>query len=209
MNTYNKITSLNVANYFLSLKDYEDLTNLKIQKMIYYAYGWHLALHDNPLFDERFEAWDYGPVIPRLYHAFKKYKDRPVPVARDFNSNIIGDKTKFLDDIYIKYGHYSANKLCDLTHIKSTPWYVVYNDDSTNCIINNQLLKVYFVELKELLHSQKNIDQFRAAKTLAKDEALSETMYILSHPKDVQALTEALERSAKGKIIQFDWRNVN
>ena len=203
------ITSLDVANYFLSLNDYKDLTNLKLQKMIYYAYGWHLALYEAPLFEEQFEAWDYGPVIPSLYQAFKKYKDRPVPVSQDFNSDVIGSKTKFLDDIYIKYGHYSASKLCDLTHVTSTPWDIVYNDSSNNYIINDQLLKTYFSELIELLQTHKNMDQFRAAKALSKDEALTETMYVLSHPSDVQKLTEALERSAKGEVTEFDWKNAH
>lgn len=202
------ITSLDVANYFLSLNDYEDLTNLKIQKMVYYAYGWHLALYDKPLFDAKFEAWEYGPVIPDLYQKLKKYKNRPVPIPQNFNPNIVGNKTEFLDDIYIKYGRYSASKLCDLTHVKSTPWDIVYNDSSNNCIINDQLLKVYFTELVDLLRSHKNVDQSRAAKILSKDEALTETMHILSHPLDVKTLTEALERSAKGETEQFnDWRN--
>lgn len=51
------------------------------------------------------------------------------------------------------------------------------------------------------------MDQFRAAKALSKDEALTETMYVLSHPLDVQKLTEALERSAKGEVTEFNWKN--
>ena len=207
----NMIQSLDVANYFLLLKD-EDLTHLKIQKMVYYAYGWYLAQHGRPLFDgnAQFEAWNHGPVIPNLYQEFKKYKGQPIPTPQNFNPDVIGDKMKFLDEIYTEYGYYSASQLRNLTHAASTPWYVVYKKDkSTNYIINDQLIKVYFTELIRLLHADKNMDQFSAAKALSEDKALSETMYVLSCPKDAQELTEALERSAKGDIIQFDWRNAN
>lgn len=204
-----RLSSADIANYFLFLGDYKDLTNLKIQKMVYYAYGWHLALYNHKLFDEQLEAWDYGPVAPKLYQVFKKYKDHPLPIPKDFNLNTIGDNAKFLDDIYIKYGHYSAGELCDLTHEEYTPWHVVYNDDSTNFIINDHLIKAYFTALKELLQSHKNTKEFSAEKTLSKDTGLIETMHILSNPQDAQALNEALERSAKGEVIQFDWRNAN
>ena len=201
------LTCLDVANYFLLLKDYNDLTNLKIQKMVYYAYGLNLALHEDRLFNEKIEAWDYGPVVPELYQAFKKYKDRPVPIPENFSLSNVGNKAKLLDDVYMKYGVYSASNLCDLTHIASTPWDIVYHDESTNYLINDQLISVYFLELLEVLKSNKDINQFKAAEMLSSDEALSETMYVLSHPQDAQKLADALERSAKGETIQFDWRN--
>lgn len=201
------LSCLDVANYFLSLKDYSDLTNLKIQKMVYYAYGTYIALYEKPLFNEKIEAWDYGPVVPELYQALKQYKDRPIPVPETFSLNNIDDKTKFLDEIYINYGTYSASELCNLTHMAFTPWSVVYHDNSTNYLINDQLLKVYFNELVEVTHSHKNIDQFQAAKVLSEDKALTETMYILSHPKNAQKLTEALEHSKRGETIEFDWKN--
>ncbi len=205
----NKLSAIDVANYFLSLKDYNDLTNLKIQKMVYYAYGWHIALYGNRLFNEEIEAWDYGPVIPQLYQEFKKYKNDPILVSGDFNFDSVRDKEDFLDEMYIKYGVYSANDLCKLTHVESTPWDVVYHDKSSNYIINDELLRVYFSELAEVLASNKNINQFHAAKILSKDEALTETMYILSNPKNAQELIEALECSAKGKTIEFDWKNAS
>jgi uncharacterized phage-associated protein len=58
-----------VAKYFLSLTD-EDagdlISNLKLQKLVYYAQGFHLALYDELLFEETIEAWTHGPVIPEM-----------------------------------------------------------------------------------------------------------------------------------------------
>ena len=62
-----------VANFFIGrFQEAQDpVTNLKLQKLLYYAQGWYLAFFDEPLFDERIEAWLHGPVVPPIY------QDRP------------------------------------------------------------------------------------------------------------------------------------
>ena len=63
-----------IANYFLGLADAEKkpISHLKIQKLVYIAHGWYLAIKGEPLVgDEYAEAWQYGPVFPSLYHEFK------------------------------------------------------------------------------------------------------------------------------------------
>ncbi len=73
---------IDVANYFLSLVNEdqgEGITNMKMQKLVYYAQGFSLAMLNKPLFEEPIEAWQYGPVVPTLYHAFKKYGNVPLP----------------------------------------------------------------------------------------------------------------------------------
>ena len=68
------ITARDVANYFLSLVDEDQgdsISNLRLQKLMYYAQGYLLALKDRPLIHEEFEAWEHGPVIPGLYNSFR------------------------------------------------------------------------------------------------------------------------------------------
>jgi uncharacterized phage-associated protein len=69
-----------VANYLVaSFRDAGDpLTNLKLQKLLYYAQGWYLAIHDEALFDERIEAWPRGPVVPPVYGSFKHRQWNPI-----------------------------------------------------------------------------------------------------------------------------------
>lgn len=70
-----------VAKYFLSLQgnDAGDaISNMKLQKLLYYAQGFALALLDKPLFDEDFEAWAHGPVLRCIYN---KYKNDSNPCA--------------------------------------------------------------------------------------------------------------------------------
>src|ERR1700751_2133393 len=76
-------SSFDIANYFLSRSAAEGipLTNLKLQKMVYLANGFYLALTDGeePLLNERIETWPYGPVISNLYHSFKRFGNDVIP----------------------------------------------------------------------------------------------------------------------------------
>ncbi len=69
-----------IANEFLDLaeKDSRKLTQMHVQKLVYFAHGWFLALKREPLVRERVEAWDYGPVIRQLYDAFRSFGSRPI-----------------------------------------------------------------------------------------------------------------------------------
>ena len=55
------------------------LTPMQLMKLVYIAYGWYLAMHNARLFDDRIEAWKYGPVIPNLYHATKHFGGNIIP----------------------------------------------------------------------------------------------------------------------------------
>src|ERR1700676_3931940 len=73
-------SALAVANWFLAraAADGKSLDPMKLQKLIYFAHGWSLALTDIPLIEEHPEAWDYGPVIPSVYHEFKLFGRKPI-----------------------------------------------------------------------------------------------------------------------------------
>lgn len=66
---------LAIANYFIELAKNDDnlVSPMKLQKLVYFAHGWCLALADKPLINEKVEAWQYGPVVGSLYREFKKY----------------------------------------------------------------------------------------------------------------------------------------
>ena len=69
-----------VANYFIDLANAKkiQITPMKLQKLIYFAHGWHLAIIGEPLIDECVQAWSYGPVIDSIYHEFKEYGSGPI-----------------------------------------------------------------------------------------------------------------------------------
>ena len=67
--------AIDIANKLLTRAKREEngelMSNLKLQKMLYYEQGFHLAYFDTPLFKDEIEAWMYGPVIPAVYEHFR------------------------------------------------------------------------------------------------------------------------------------------
>ena len=59
-----------IAQLFIQLGDGDDVTNLKVQKLVYYAQGFYLALNGKPLFNNDIKAWAHGPVVPELYQEY-------------------------------------------------------------------------------------------------------------------------------------------
>lgn len=97
------------------------ITNLKLQKLVYYAQAWFLALYGEPLFDEPLEAWELGPVQPDLYQRFKLYRWRPIdddPPSPEFKDPRV---EPHLEEIMDVFGDFTAHHLARLTHQES-PW---------------------------------------------------------------------------------------
>ena len=133
-----------VANYFLSLTNEDEgdlISNLKLQKLMYYAQGLHLAVQDAPVFLERIEAWRHGPVVPDLYHANKQIGSGALPKPENLDFSIYDPETRdILDEVYSVFGQFSAWKLANMTH-EEEPW----REASENCgEISHESLKTYF-----------------------------------------------------------------
>ena len=165
-----------VANYFLDKGDDEDIaiTPMKILKLVYIAHGWHLAYTDKPLIHDRIEAWEYGPVIPELYHEFKHYGHNPIktyvyeqvpPCVTEetqtgsddsFESNAFATIEQFLDAVWNTYKKYDAIYLSGLTHLPGTPWDIAKRTfPSTNAIINDQIIRAHYRKKVEVFDADR------------------------------------------------------
>ncbi len=136
-----------VANYFLTLVDDEagdSLSNLKLQKLVYYAQGFHLALMGRPLFDEPIEAWEHGPVVPSLYRMLKQHGSEPVPTpAEGIDASLYSEELRgLLDEVFHVYGQFSASKLRNMTHAEP-PWIEAHNV-SPSTAISHESMQSYF-----------------------------------------------------------------
>lgn len=141
------LTSHDIADYFLALQDEDSgdtISNLKLQKLVYYAQGFHLALYNKPLFKECIEAWTHGPVIPALYQKYKPYGSAALPIPNEIDLTKYDPQTcELLDEVYNVYGQYSGWKLRNMTH-EETPW----RDASlSNGVITHKAMKGYFKTL--------------------------------------------------------------
>lgn len=142
------LSVLDVARYFLVTQDEdagESITNLKLQKLCYYAQGFHLAIFDTPLFPEPIEAWQHGPVVEVLWRAYRDYGSGPIPKPEDVDISLYdNDTVELLDEVNVVYGQYSAWKLRNLTH-EEPPWKEAAA--STSGIISPETMRAYFKTL--------------------------------------------------------------
>ncbi|WP_413154869.1 Panacea domain-containing protein [Bartonella sp. cb54] len=157
-----------VANFFLDKGREENvpITQIKLIKIVYFAYGWMLAIKGKHLFPDRIEAWKHGPVIPALYHEFKWYGSYPInQSSREYDCEtdklfvrkiILNADSEYiiniLSDVWEKYKNFPAGRLIDETHKKNSPWHDIYEKNGGNIPHNTQIedtpIKIYF--LKEL-----------------------------------------------------------
>ncbi|HSW94311.1 MAG TPA: type II toxin-antitoxin system antitoxin SocA domain-containing protein [Gammaproteobacteria bacterium] len=136
----------------------EPLTNLKLQKLLYYAQGWHLALYDKPLFDSPIEAWVHGPVAPDFYHEYKKYKHQPI-TKQQTKPDLDKIISEHLEEVINEYGSYSAFQLENLTH-HSDPWKNARGntpiDAPSRAKISIEDMKIWFKKKMEENEKEKN-----------------------------------------------------
>lgn len=126
------------------------LTPMQLVKLTYIAHGWNLAIRGKDLFQNRIEAWQYGPVIPDLYHATKSYGRNPIPataIGDPEDINVLPEDKAFLTEVFNKYGHLDGITLSYLTHKAGTPWTQVYSNGLRHVEIPDNLIKQHYQEL--------------------------------------------------------------
>ncbi len=120
----------------------ERLTNLKLQKLLYYQQGYHLAVFGTPLFDDQVEAWMYGPVVPCVYDKFSSSGSNTLPVISSDVVILDEDEEILFNQVYQAYREFSAIGLMNRTH-NEQPWKEATPHDR-GTIISNESMKSYF-----------------------------------------------------------------
>ena len=145
--------ALAVANYFLykNSLDQKELTNKKLQKLLYYSQAWSLALNNKKIFPDKIEAWVHGPAVPSVYFVFKDFGFETIskPADRRLISCLTPEEKKLLDDIWLVYGKYPADYLEALSHSEK-PWQTarerMENYEISDREIAPEIMKSYYVE---------------------------------------------------------------
>jgi uncharacterized phage-associated protein len=132
----------------LALGEPSEITNLKLQKLLYYAQAWHLVFHNKVLFRERIEAWVHGPVVPEIFRMYKHLKWNPIPDSGAcIDSKHISDHLK---EVWKTYGKFTATQLEMLTH-REDPWKQARAglppDVSSSSEITTESMKAYYSSL--------------------------------------------------------------
>lgn len=118
------LTAKDIAEYFIYKATIDDdiITNLKLQKLLYYAQGFSLALFDMELFKEPLQKWTHGPVVPDMYHLYKEHGAGAISGINNLDlSKYSTREIELLDEVYSVYGQFSGWVLRDMTHVEP-PW---------------------------------------------------------------------------------------
>lgn len=145
--------SLAVAQYILDYrkKKGDAVTPMQLIKLVYIAHGLMLGKFGRPLIDETVEAWQYGPVVPSVYHAVKKYRSAPVQsvdCAPDYD--FTETERSVMDSVAETYGKYDGVVLSSATHKAGTPWSQTWDRFGASMPISNDIIENFYVELLKL-----------------------------------------------------------
>lgn len=144
--------SLTVANRFLEIADErgDTLTPMQLIKLVYIAHGWHLGLYGVPLIRDEVQAWQYGPVVPRLYQAVKSFRSHPVVgPLRTAPEELDPAALNTIEQVYDLYSEMSGPALSRLTHADGTPWAETYTPGSFGREISNDIIEDHYKRLAQ------------------------------------------------------------
>lgn len=134
-------------------------TPMQVLKLTYIGNGFTLAINDEPLFHDRIEAWEYGPVIPNLYQIIKEHGFRPIPRLYSTNEPVsseaafrrmkeigrsMGMNRDVLDQVLDGYGGYEGETLSSITHARGSPWDATYDKNDHHKEISAVVIKRYY-----------------------------------------------------------------
>jgi uncharacterized phage-associated protein len=145
------VDALTIAKYFLYKANQEGdlITNLKMQKLLYYAQAWYLVNFGRTLFDDQILAWDLGPVIKNVYNKFKKFRHTPILFdddCKEILKKFKKEDLRFLDEFYDQFIEYSAHDLVNMSH-NEEPWKKAHKTASK--IIDPYMMKIFYTKLYE------------------------------------------------------------
>lgn len=121
--------------------DADLITNLRLQKLLYYAQGMVLARLGHPLFDEELIAWQHGPVVKEVNSIYKKYRPEGIEYQGDYDRSIDPETEAVLKEVYDKFARYSAWGLRQKARSEA-PW----KETARNAAIPLEAIQAYFKE---------------------------------------------------------------
>lgn len=130
-----------IANFILDEFDawQNEISNKKINKLIYFCHGFSLVRHTQPLIKNHIEAWVHGPVVKVVYDAFKHFEYHPITSRASYFDYVTGKQTLvnyeqlsaqqivLIRNVVSHFAKYSADDLEDMTHTQFGPWAKVWN----------------------------------------------------------------------------------
>ena len=144
------LPSIFIAEHILWRRDRDNITTSPMQllKLVYLSHGWMLGVYEKELIKDRIEAWQYGPVIPQLYHLYKVYGGDNIVERGIDHSEDIGDEKYIglVNRVLGFYKGYSAVRLSSITHENNSPWDLTVRRVGIGAVIDNDLIREYYTK---------------------------------------------------------------
>lgn len=140
-----------IANKFSNYSS--SITQMKLQKLVYIANGWSLAITDIPLVDAEIEAWLGGPVIREIWdhirdHGLNSENKLCNPTTSiPYDVELSKMEEQIIEYVWKKYGDYSGSELSTMTHKENTPWSKAFLQRGRNATLRRSEIKQHFIEL--------------------------------------------------------------
>lgn len=145
------VSAITVANEFIRLGRQEGkrFTPMQLLKLVYITHGWMLGFFNKPLINENIEAWKYGPVIPALYQAVKRYGGNEVAeeIPAAGHQELTSEEKSVINFVYKKYGELGGIRLSMITHQPGTPWSRIFSHEGWGDVITNDVIREHYAEL--------------------------------------------------------------
>ena len=144
-----------VAMFVISLDGFREVTNLRLQKLLYFLQGYSFQCFGHALFPERLEAWTYGPVCPSLYGDYVPFRGSPIPHTCGKHSLPTADASKisetdakeFVQTVMKWADGYTTGQLVEMSHQAGSPWEQVWREGvGKYASIPLELIKAYFTK---------------------------------------------------------------
>jgi uncharacterized phage-associated protein len=142
-------TASEIAQYFIvsSQRKNKPISNLKLQKLLYYAQAWHLVLQDSPLFSDNIEAWVHGPVVRQVFRAYRSFGWRPLEIDCKSTVDFDNQTMQHLNEVAAVYGKFDGIELERMTHSEA-PWRDARGslapDEPSNRVITHEAMKQFY-----------------------------------------------------------------
>lgn len=141
-----------VANEFLRLNG-AGMNQMKLQKLVFMAHGWNLAINKAPLVADRIEAWDGGPVIRCIWNHIRDFGYNAAGFllgsveGNPYEAALSDSERAIIEHVWKRYGGYSGLELSNMTHEPGTPWSNAYFGRGRNSALSQSDIQQHYIEL--------------------------------------------------------------
>lgn len=173
------MNAVELAYYILSLdKSKEsDITPMKLQKLLFFAHGYHMAFTGKPLVDGGFAALAKGPVNRDAYQHFRNFGAKVIHKKENRKFKMDAKTAEIVKDVFSLYNQYSAEKLSQLTHLAGTPWSKSYTGHGNRSPIPNEEIHTYFLSQKDqFVEAVEDLEDLECVDAFEKNRESIETI---------------------------------